>query len=311
MKKKYLNILILALSCGALLISSRTYCLIGTELWPGQNQMEEEAVAAGVGGACATYDGRLVYHLDGTGAPGPEVSWASGDALYDGYAVKDDNGNLVTLRQYDAAKGITHAKGSGSSGGSSSAPACEHEYTSEVTKQPTCVDPGETTYTCSKCGHSYTEEIPATGEHDFEITTTKEPTCTEKGLALKTCKVCGLEEEVELPAVGHDYESTVTKEATCIEPGIETFTCKNCGDTYEEEIPALGHKESEWVTTKEPGWFTPGMKEITCLTCGEVLHREEIPQKYPTWYLFTGIGAVVVIIALAVFLITKNRKKKL
>ena len=109
----------------------------------------KESEEAGVGGNFALHDGKLIYHLDGTGAPAAEVSWASGDALYDGYAVKDDSGNLVTIRQYDAAKGITHANGSGSSGGSANTPACEHEYTSEVTKQPTCVDPGETTYTCS------------------------------------------------------------------------------------------------------------------------------------------------------------------
>ena len=39
-----------------------------------------------------------------------------------------------------------------------------HNYESEVTKQPTTTEEGLRTYTCSRCGDSYTETIPATGE---------------------------------------------------------------------------------------------------------------------------------------------------
>jgi len=42
-----------------------------------------------------------------------------------------------------------------------------HNYTSEVTKEATCEEPGVMTYTCG-CGNSYTEPIPATGEHTFD-----------------------------------------------------------------------------------------------------------------------------------------------
>lgn len=47
-----------------------------------------------------------------------------------------------------------------------SKPAHTHSYTSSVTKQPTCCNPGVRTYTCS-CGSSYTESIPATGNHNW------------------------------------------------------------------------------------------------------------------------------------------------
>ena len=43
----------------------------------------------------------------------------------------------------------------------------EHEYTSQITQEPTCVETGTTTYTC-ECGDTYTEEIPATGVHTVE-----------------------------------------------------------------------------------------------------------------------------------------------
>lgn len=37
-----------------------------------------------------------------------------------------------------------------------------HDYKEEITKEPTCTEAGEKTYTCD-CGDSYTEEIPAKG----------------------------------------------------------------------------------------------------------------------------------------------------
>ena len=43
-------------------------------------------------------------------------------------------------------------------------PAHIHNYVGEVTKEPTCTEKGEKTYTCD-CGDSYTEEIPAKGHH--------------------------------------------------------------------------------------------------------------------------------------------------
>jgi len=55
------------------------------------------------------------------------------------------------------------------------------------TKAPTCGATGVMTYTCSACGDSYTEVIPATGNHtyahDFDV----------------DCDVCGAIREVSLP----------------------------------------------------------------------------------------------------------------
>lgn len=45
---------------------------------------------------------------------------------------------------------------------------CDHHYESAVTSDPTCGEDGVLTYTCSECGHSYTEAIPATGEHVYD-----------------------------------------------------------------------------------------------------------------------------------------------
>lgn len=97
-------------------------------------------------------------------------------------------------------------------------PNHEHSYTEKVTKEPTCTEKGEKTYTCT-CGHSYTEEIPATGHHYGDD---------------DKCTGCG-----ELnPDHEHSYTETITKEATTTEEGEKTYTCK-CGESYTEAIPAI------------------------------------------------------------------------
>ena len=66
-----------------------------------------------------------------------------------------------------------------------------HEYTSTITTEPTCTTDGETTYTCSVCGDSYTEPIPATGNHVDDNNDGKCDTCGEKMTGGKHCKYCG------------------------------------------------------------------------------------------------------------------------
>ena len=71
---------------------------------------------------------------------------------------------------------------------------------------------------------------------------TKEPTCTEEGEKTYTCQYCGKTKTEQIGALGHDWdEGQVTKEPTCTEAGEKTYTCQRCQDTYTEEIPALGH----------------------------------------------------------------------
>lgn len=167
-------------------------------------------------------------------------------------------------------------------------PDHKHSYTEVVTKQPTCTEAGEKTYTCD-CGDSYTETIPATGHHyvdgecehcgekdpdahthSYTETITKQPTCTEDGEKTYTCE-CGDSYTEAIPATGHhygnddkctdcgelnpehkhNYTEAITKEPTCTEDGEKTYTCI-CGDNYTEVIPATGHN------------FVDG----TCTNCG-------------------------------------------
>ena len=188
---------------------------------------------------------------------------------------------------------------------------CEHEYKDEITKEPTCLEPGEMISKCSKCGDSYKTEIAPTGKHEYESSVTKEATCIEAGEMAYTCKMCGDTYTEAIPAKGHDYEKSVTKEATCTDAGVITYTCKNCGDTYTEEIPALGHTEGEWEVTKEATFFfSTGEKVLKCAKCGEVLKTEEIPSKYPITYLYIEMGIAFAIIGFIIGLIFKKKRNK-
>lgn len=149
-----------------------------------------------------------------------------------------------------------------------------HSYSSSVTTPPTCTGTGVKTYTCTECGKSYTETIPATGHSYSESVVTREPTCTDTGIRTGTCTICGDKATEVISALGHDYSSAVTMDPTCINTGVRTFTCSRCGKSYTETIPATGHI---WGTVRtvptqydEQGNLTQqGYTLYRCATCGE------------------------------------------
>ena len=75
---------------------------------------------------------------------------------------------------------------------------CPHSYTSTVDREATCTFAGQITYTCSLCGYSYTESIPATG-HAWDIKESVQTSYDEEGNLLQQgytiykCSVCGEE----------------------------------------------------------------------------------------------------------------------
>lgn len=127
---------------------------------------------------------------------------------------------------------------------------CEHEYDNGViTKEPTCTEEGEKTFTCSLCEKTKIESVAKTS-HIYVEKVTKEPTCTEEGETILTCSLC---EETKLGSVAkkpHTYAEEITKEPTFEEEGEKTFTCKNCSDSYTESIPVRDDKVVVTVTGK-------------------------------------------------------------
>ena len=90
-----------------------------------------------------------------------------------------------------------------------------------------------------------TEVIPATGAHTWDSgTVTTEPTEKDPGTMTYTCTVCGQTKTEVIPATGpHTHvwdEGTVTVAPTETTPGVRTYTCTVCGQTRTEIIPATG-----------------------------------------------------------------------
>lgn len=145
-------------------------------------------------------------------------------------------------------------------------PALGHDHISQITKQVACETDGEKTFTCTRCGDTYTEAIPATGHND--IVTVVEPTCTADGYTEHKCKDCGRVVRSDVTkALGHDYASRITTKATCTEDGVLTYICTRCDESYTEKIPATGHKYNDVVT--EASCDKGGYTLRTCANCGD------------------------------------------
>ena len=150
-----------------------------------------------------------------------------------------------------------------------------------VTTEPTETTPGVRTYTCTVCGQTKNETIPATGAHDYQFTRTVAPTCTADGYDLYTCSGCGAtEKRNSKPALGHKWDAgKVTTEPTATTPGVRTYTCTVCGEVKTETIPATGahtHKWDSGTVTIAPTETTPGVRTYTCTVCGQT-KNEIIP----------------------------------
>ena len=141
-----------------------------------------------------------------------------------------------------------------------------------VTKEATCTEAGEITYTCEVCKETKTETIAAKGHtYSTEWTIDKEATCTEAGSKSHHCTECDAKtDETEIAAKGHTWDAgKVTKEATCTEAGEITYTCEVCKETKTEAIAAKGHTWDAGVVTKEATCTEAGEKTYTCEVCKE------------------------------------------
>ena len=145
---------------------------------------------------------------------------------------------------------------------------CNHNYVL-TSSTATCTEAGTATYTCTKCGDSYTEDVPAKG-HTEVIDAAVEPTCTETGLTEgKHCSVCNevLVKQNVVPAKGHTEVIDAAVEPTCTETGLtEGKHCSVCNEVLVKQnvIDKLPHdfgNNLEYCAngcgTKNPNYVPP------------------------------------------------------
>lgn len=97
----------------------------------------------------------------------------------------------------------------------------EHNYNAEIITPVTCLADGTTRYTCSICGHTYTETVVCPGEHKWIAVTGSAN--TETGYEEFECEVCGehCERTLEYTVTGTNESgsgvyNSITTELNCV-----------------------------------------------------------------------------------------------
>ena len=155
----------------------------------------------------------------------------------------------------------------------------EHKWDAgNITKQATCTEDGEITYTCLECDAIKTAKIIAKG-HSPVVDERIEPTCTKEGKSSGIhCSVCNkvIVEQIAIPVIEHSWnKGDIIQEATCTSKGIRTYKCIECGATKNEDIAMRNHDEilDEGIpaTCTEAG-KTAGSH---CSVCGTVITAQQ------------------------------------
>ena len=114
-----------------------------------------------------------------------------------------------------------------------------HVWTNEkVLTSPSCTTTGSKSYTCSFCGQTKTEPIPALGHSWNAWTDIISATCTTSGTQTRTCSRDASHKETRtVAALGHNYKTEVTK-PTATALGYTTNICSRCSDSYYDAYTA-------------------------------------------------------------------------
>ena len=190
------------------------------------------------------------------------------------------------------------------------APEHKHEYTANLTTNPTCTEEGVMTYTCS-CGDSYTEAYPKL-EHQYEGKVTREPNCAVEGEMTYTCTLCGDSYTEPIEVIAHTPGAAqTTVEPTCTKEGEKVIKCTVCGEVIStESIPMAEHEEGLTKITVPEKLLKEGVKETHCRNCDILLRSESVPAILG-WHHFIPLCVVAAILLyVVIYVVKRNRAVK-
>lgn len=150
----------------------------------------------------------------------------------------------------------------------------EHTYGAGVENTAsTCYSAGSETYTCTKCGHSKTEDLPLL-EHTWgawAVNAGDEPTETAKGKATRSCTItgCNGKDEMQIPNLTEgEFNTTVTTPVSCTVDGVTkyTYTSGNNSVSFNVIVP----KAHKYVAAVTWNGANPESAVITCENCSDV-----------------------------------------
>ena len=150
-----------------------------------------------------------------------------------------------------------------------------------ITTAPTCTKAGEKTYSCTKCGATKIEPIPATG-HSWKSDWTSDATHHWHECANESCDVTD-----NAGKKGYAEHSGGT--ATCTEKAV----CTHCGQSYGETNPVNHTGTEQWTqttTTHEKKWNCCNTVSVpnenhewadgVCSECGYVCLHEDTDKNH-------------------------------
>lgn len=136
-----------------------------------------------------------------------------------------------------------------------------HDWTSEVTTQPTCVKEGVRTFTCNRCKDTKTEAIPATGKHQWsDWKKTADATVFAPEQQERSCTICG---KTETQTVGSKMSATATV-------NVSSVTLKVKQNTSSVKVTGLAKGDSvkTWKSTNTKVFKVTGKADGTCKLTG-------------------------------------------
>ena len=114
--------------------------------------------------------------------------------------------------------------------------ACEHSWGQPVIVDASCGKDGSSIKTCSLCGETITEVLPATGNHSYTGAQTKDPTCEAAGIMTYTCSGCSDSYTESVAATGHTVQYVAASIPTLeMEGNLAHWACVNCDACWNDD----------------------------------------------------------------------------